>query len=186
MIPFLTGDQHFGHANVLKYCNRNFYNVETHDEELIKAWNSVVGKDDDVIHLGDLTLSGGKFAADIISRLNGNIFILGNHWHHDKRWLLSPEIFHFVDTDKLDIMTPLWILEKGDYGNDIPIVLCHYAFEVWDRKHYGALHFHGHSHGELPPKHNRLDVGVDNAYKLTGEYRPLRLDEACEFAFHIP
>jgi calcineurin-like phosphoesterase family protein len=65
---------------------------------------------------------------------------------------------------------------------DVPIVMCHYPFEVWDRKHYGAIHYHGHSHGELHKIDNRLDVGVDSAYKLLGSYRPFALEEALAYS----
>jgi len=69
---------------------------------------------------------------------------------------------------------------KGIY--DKPIILSHFPYATWNRSHYGSLHFHGHSHGNLPHIKNRLDVGVDNAYKLLGEYRPFTLNEAVKFA----
>ncbi len=40
---FFTGDEHFGHKNVIKYCNRPFSDVDEMDREIIKRHNEVVG-----------------------------------------------------------------------------------------------------------------------------------------------
>ena len=53
------------------------------------------------------------------------------------------------------------------------ITLCHYPMAVWDRKHYGAWHLHGHSHGTFEYKNGEtaIDVGVDSQ-----EFAPVSLD----------
>ena len=51
------------------------------------------------------------------------------------------------------------------------VVLCHYSMRVWDRSHYGSWHLYGHSHGNLPPLKNSLDVSVD-----CWGYRPVSID----------
>ena len=40
---FFTGCTHFGHANIIKLCNRPFHDVEEMNERLITNWNHVVG-----------------------------------------------------------------------------------------------------------------------------------------------
>jgi calcineurin-like phosphoesterase family protein len=50
------------------------------------------------------------------------------------------------------------ILKKLDM---LPITLCHYAMRTWNMSHYGALHFFGHSHGNLQGDSQSCDVGVD-------------------------
>ena len=77
---FLIGDCHFGHRNIIKYCNRPFANVEEMTEGLIKNWNSVVGKNDIVYVVGDFALCGKQKIIEIGNRLNGRKrLILGNH-----------------------------------------------------------------------------------------------------------
>jgi len=52
---------------------------------------------------------------------------------------------------------------------------------TWHKKHYGAWHLYGHSHtrGDRGSD-NSLNIGVDNAMALLGEYRPFSLDEVRE------
>lgn len=77
---FLIGDCHFGHRNIIKYCNRPFKDVEDMTEKLIKNWNSVVGKNDIVYVNGDFALCGKQKIIEIGQRLNGRKrLILGNH-----------------------------------------------------------------------------------------------------------
>lgn len=71
---FFTSDTHFGCEQTLKNSFRPFNSVEEMDEAIIANWNSVVGKDDIVYHLGDF----GDLATS--HRLNGQIhLIIGNH-----------------------------------------------------------------------------------------------------------
>jgi len=75
---FFIGDPHFGHKNIIKFGSRPFPTIEDHDEELIRRWNSVVRKIDNVWVLGDFCF--GKANLAIADRLNGNKrLVMGNH-----------------------------------------------------------------------------------------------------------
>lgn len=83
---FIIADTHFGHRNIIGYCNRPFRSVEEMDETLIKNWNETVSNDDVVIHLGDFSFGTKERCAEIVKRLNGRkILIKGNHdkWSDD-------------------------------------------------------------------------------------------------------
>jgi calcineurin-like phosphoesterase family protein len=190
MCIWLTSDSHLDHANILHLAGRNFANIKEHDETLIDAWCSRVGKDDDVYHLGDFTLAGPGQAMNLFSRLTGRIRVLGYPWHHDCRWLPRNNFsgfsnFFSASGTRVWIDPPIVVLEDVDVnadGRGVPMTLCHYVIESWDRAHYGAFHAHGHAHGKARRVANRLDVGVDSVYNILGEYRPIKLEEAIQIA----
>ena len=77
---FLIGDCHFGHRNIINYCNRPFIDVEDMTRKQISYWNSVVGKNDIVYVVGDFALCGKQKIIEIGKQLNGRKrLILGNH-----------------------------------------------------------------------------------------------------------
>jgi calcineurin-like phosphoesterase family protein len=55
---YFTSDNHFGHKNIINYCNRPFNNIEHMHQEMIDRWNSVVNPEDIVFHLGDFVFRG--------------------------------------------------------------------------------------------------------------------------------
>ena len=80
MKVFVISDTHFGHENVIKYCNRPFASADEMDRILIKNWNATVTNRDIVIHLGDVGLCSKERFQEIISQLNGRkLLVMGNH-----------------------------------------------------------------------------------------------------------
>ena len=79
MVYFIA-DLHLGHANIIKYCDRPFKDVDEMNEVIIRNWNNTVGKDDKVFLLGDFALSNAENIKRWGRSLNGNkTLILGNH-----------------------------------------------------------------------------------------------------------
>lgn len=79
---FFISDTHFGHKNIITFevikPFRPFATIEEHDEELVKRWNSVVRKGDQVWHLGDVALN--RRGLEVCGRLNGlKRLVMGNH-----------------------------------------------------------------------------------------------------------
>lgn len=151
---FFTGDQHFGHANIIKHCDRPFGDVHEMDAELIRRHNEVVGPEDVVYHVGDLAYKNARSVDSHLAQLNGHHWLLrGNH----DRWAL----------DRPDVPD----MREVTIGERL-IVICHYALRTWHHSGRGSWQIHGHSHGKLPPLTNQCDVGVD-----TNNYYPLSLEQ---------
>lgn len=80
MSVFLVSDTHFGHANIIKYCDRPFENTEEMDKFIIRKWNETIGPEDTVFHLGDIGFGSREYIAAIVSQLNGyKHLVRGNH-----------------------------------------------------------------------------------------------------------
>jgi calcineurin-like phosphoesterase family protein len=180
MTTWFTADHHFGHKNIIKYCNRPFSDVEEMDKQLIGEWNDVVKDGDVVWHLGDFTLYHMADLESYAGQLNGSMNILpGNH---DWRWM------QYVPTNRRQeyqlctmasysrlatLVSPIVRIPQKDSS----IILCHYAMRVWHKSHFNSYQLYGHSHGMLKPVGKQMDVGVDNIYKLYGKYRPISITE---------
>lgn len=168
---FFTSDTHFGHANIIRFCNRPFKNVEEMDEVLIENWNQVVSDDDTVFHLGDFAFGGSNVWKSIIPRLNGHInLIIGNH---DRKNLRQGYMSSF------GMVVPQLQIEIE--GN--PIYLNHYPFLCYGGSYRGVWQLFGHVHsgpnaeGLDISRLNTLfptqyDVGVDN-----NDYAPISYKE---------
>jgi calcineurin-like phosphoesterase family protein len=163
---FFTSDTHFGHKNIIEYCERPFASIEEMDDVIVDKWNEKVGKYDHVYHLGDFALV--KNFNKYIDRLKGNItLIVGNHDHHSSSTLKGAN-FH-AKHDMLTIKGPT------------EITLCHYAMRCWPQSHYGAWHLFGHNHNKMSPWGKSFDVGVD-----CHGFKPISIDEVEDIMKTLP
>lgn len=161
MSIYFTSDTHFGHANIIRLCNRPFATIEEMDEGLIARWNETVSEDDIVYHLGDFSYRSAAGADVYHSRLNGEIhFLAGNH--DGKTLKYHADLFSSVST----------ILELRVERQRM--VLCHYPMREWHGVYRGWWHLFGHVHSRLDskPLGYSMDVGVDS-----NNYRPISFDE---------
>lgn len=163
---FFSGDHHFSHQNIIKYCKRPF-SIQDHDAELIKRWNEKISNNDSVYYVGDFCFGRVDFFLDQLN-FKQLFWVLGNH---DDRSLTRP---NYVKSKNRDIVCFSGIHEIK--LNDFNITLCHFAMRKWNKSHFGAWHLFGHSHGRLAPYGLSFDVGVDG-----NDYYPVSFDEVKAF-----
>lgn len=81
---FVIADTHFYDENIIRFCNRPFKNVDEMNKVMVDRWNSVVGHQDIVLHLGDFCSGSLEQCKKIATQLNGIIYLIrGNHDRFD-------------------------------------------------------------------------------------------------------
>lgn len=174
---WFTADTHFGHKNVIPYCNRPFASVEEMDAELIRRWNFLVKPDDVVFHLGDFAFCGAIRAGIILSELNGlKVLIRGNHdrGYTDTKW----KRLGFYEVKQSDFKTI----------SGAPVRMSHFPFagqeadtrdfSKYQLKDNGGWLLHGHVHEAWKQQDKMINVGVDQwAYAPVSEEEISRILE---------
>lgn len=159
---FFTSDTHFGHNNIIRYCNRPFNTVSEHDEVLINNWNKTVGANDTVFHLGDFAFCGSDKMSEILSRLNGHIILIkGNHDHFQNSILSKFEECYsqlHIEIGKKSVYLNHYpfLTYSGMYRNNAVI-------QLYGHVHSGPLSTSGKDLSKLSiTSPYQLEVGVDN------------------------
>ena len=168
---WFTADSHWGHRNIIKYCQRPFLDVEEMNETLISNWNKVVGINDYVFHLGDFSVGGAAEWTSLLDSLNGKIFlVLGNH---DMNNVDQGFMRRFEDVSMQMLIS---IGKQRVYLNHFPFLCYGGAYRgTWQL--FGHLHTSSCMSGIDTPRLHMLfprqyDVGVDN-----NNYTPISFAE---------
>jgi len=95
---YFWSDQHFGHANIIKYSNRPFDDKSHMDKVMVKNYFDTVGDEDLVVWVGDVAFSAVEECRGLLSNLPGQkILIVGNHdfdrKENFKKYQIFSEIF---------------------------------------------------------------------------------------------
>lgn len=144
---FLIADTHFGHKKIVDFrrpwsTKKRFDSVEEHDEELLSRINSVCGRRDHLIILGDVYFGDGW---TVLQRLNPTFsVVLGNH---DKaKSLLSKGATKVVS----------YMEHRGGVLSHMPI----HTFDI-DSNRY-TFNVHGHLHDKKIDDDRYLCVSADH------------------------
>jgi len=177
---WFTADTHFSHRAILRHMpdrGKCFNSVQEMGDHFIDETNRVVKKDDILIHAGDFVWRAGK-AGHYRQRLNVRQILVARG-NHDAASLAK----------HVSMMDYMLFKKFGEHHVHVQ----HYPCLSWRKREHGGIHVYGHSHGlfedqlnTLWPGRRALDVGVDHAYRLTGEWRPLSLEEVLWFIDHSP
>lgn len=192
---YYIADCHFFHEVQLHHMDcRGFSSVEEMNETMIDHWNRRVTPRDEVIILGDFSWGSAEETNDVLSRLNGILYLIkGNH---DR----------FGDARGYDASRFVWIRPYAELrDNRRKVVLCHYPILCYNGQYhekadteesvwmlYGHVHdsqdqrlierFQSITRGTVltyPDGHVRDSIPsrMINCFCMYSDYTPLTLDE---------
>lgn len=179
---FFFSDPHYGHANIVRSISqwtdkenstRDFQTIEEMNNEIVNNINKMVKPDDTLICVGDWSFGNIKNVAEFRRRIHcKNLHLIyGNHDDgiEDDETLHG----HFSSLQHY----------KEIVVDGIMFCLFHYKQTIWNKSHRDAYHLYGHSHAGAEHMVNgkSMDVGIDNAFRLLGEYRPFTFEEVMFF-----
>ncbi len=149
---FFTSDTHFSSERAMELSKRPFFSVEDMDWTMIDRWNSVVGPNDTVYHLGDF---GESWPMDY---LNGKITFIRGNYERDGKSPMPPKVKLLENQDTIVL-----------YKKGKPYLLLSHeptlAIDVRNNKkeYKDTPIVFGHIHGRQKVKEwCGLDVGVDS------------------------
>jgi len=171
---YFSSDIHFGHRNVIGYCNRPFFSVDEMNEKLIQIWNTTIQPKDLIYFLGDFSLNP-KYSREIIPQLNGRkILIHGNHdgtypHKHNRKHVKMMQ--QYIKDGWISIHDDLIITLK----DGTQVLLHHMPYAPVGTENYkpdlryldrrpidkGMILLHGHVHGRYIKHGRMIDVGID-------------------------
>lgn len=163
----LTSDQHLGCENLVRNTRPRFSCVEEHDTHVIDRCNAKAKRSDTLIIIGDFCKARPEVWRPRLVCKDIR-FVKGNH---DTKAKIE-RVFGRCD----------WELTRKIPAGKL---WCkHYPTAFWEGSHKGWYHAYGHIHAKYEdwldrafPGRRSMDVSVDNAAKLLGDYEPFTLEE---------
>lgn len=177
MTTWFTSDLHFGHVNIIRYCDRPFADVEEMNEALIERWNAVVDDTDTVWVLGDVAMGRVTETLPLVGRLRGRRLLLAGN--HDRCWdgngpRADEWLQRYLDAGFAEVHQGAMRLSVGGHE----VLACHFPYlgdsQDLDRHPIarpvddGGWLLHGHVHEQWRQHDRMINVGCD-----VWDYRPV-------------
>lgn len=170
MKTIFTADCHCDSKTVMTMRGSSFASPADHDDYVLDKVNSMADRNDRVVIAGDFCSRGAEqLLARIVCRQV--YLIIGNH----------------------DRAQAIKKFKAAELALDFKVggvftYVSHYPHAFWPQSHKNSFHLYGHVHAEREdwldialPGRRSLDIGLDNAKRLLGDYRPFTEEELYDF-----
>jgi calcineurin-like phosphoesterase family protein len=177
MTKYLTSDTHFGHDNIIKYCDRPYADVWEMNRDMINKWNERVTILDEVYFLGDFCLKPKFYEVLPRLRFKKMYFIMGNHDRKSAlKRVIAEQGLQIEICSKMDA-EGFHLVHKPVFASDELPTLCGHVHEKWKTRKTGETIIEDRR-GKIATKlltKPVLNVGVD-----VNDFYPITFNQAAE------
>jgi len=161
MTRYVISDHHFGHTNIIEYCDRPFSSVGEMNNVLLDRHYETVEDEAVLVHLGDVAMDmqDGRETIESFQRLDGDLLLRGNH---DVG--LTPDDAPFPVLESC-------VLEHDDYR----FYCTHRPENIPDRWDEWAIHGHVHNNNTAEYPFVACDEQRVNVSSELLDFRPVAL-----------
>lgn len=176
---WVTSDLHFSHKNIIKGVSswddksgcRDFQSITEHDQYIINRINTVVDRQDVLIHLGDFSFGGKENLIRARESINCStvVSLFGNH----------TECLHKDEELQKLFQWNGWYNEF--YKSKVLFCQFHFPCISWNEKQKGSIMLSGHEHNKLIYENRQLDCCIEG-----NSYVPYHLDQIYDMMMKRP
>lgn len=201
---WFSSDIHFGHENVIKFCDRPFKDIDDMKEQIIKNHNRLVKPEDLVVHVGDMFFyHRPEEMKEVLDQMNGRkVLVRGNHDQKPRQMMNAG---YQICVEQMDFIIANQRVHVSHYPYRMDEKLMRYLkikkkvhkllglrpiyFEKYHErrpKDDGCFLIHGHTHDKVKTKGRMIHVGVDawgykpvNIQKIANMITEIKKNEKC-------
>jgi len=162
---YFTSDYHFGHSNILDYCNRPYSNRDDMCTGMVKRTNSRCTENDTLYHIGDFCsvgpvngVEGSRAVCEYYESLIAPkvVHVLGNHDKNNKtKDGVDYAVMRFGGMNVLLIHKPIDCCRLTCLPREIDMVLCGHVHKTFQAAVIDGLY------------HYNVGVDVNDFYPLS-------------------
>jgi calcineurin-like phosphoesterase family protein len=160
---WMTSDLHFGHQNIISYCDRPFNNVSEQNDSLLQLLRKI-SENELVVFVGDMAMGNYEAGVEVMRMLPGRkILVVGNHD------LTGSGKCRLADEEIFEVVVP-FLFWQG--LKQTSVLVCHYPVAPYFPFTFNLINYHGHLHQKVMDpvpegisiKH--INVGWDRTHSL--------------------
>jgi len=181
-VRYFTSDTHFGHRNILAYCDRPYLDVDNMNADLVDRAAAKLADGGELWHLGDVALGNLDSTLAHLGRIPADVtLVAGNHDRcHPCNGARSAR---FVDIyrERCRLANLVLTSTTTTLSTGLTVTVCHFPyadpaatgledrhgriikdqFAAWRAPNNGAWLLCGHVHGSWRQRGRMINVGVD-------------------------